>query len=62
MQGLKSLFRRPQVSTLVQPKVASAPVLLSPQDLKHVAGGLPHVPTTNSVVASDAVSPLPHVG
>jgi hypothetical protein len=61
MQGLKSLFRRPQVNVLVQPKAVSAPVVLSPQDLKHVAGGLPHVPTTGAVVTESTYS-LPHVG
>ena len=64
MQVVKSLFRRAQtpVSQVTAPAPAvSAPVVLSPQDLKHVSGGLPHVPVTGSVV-TESGSSLPRFG
>jgi hypothetical protein len=64
MQVVKSLFRRAQAhasQVTAQDRTVSAPVLLSQQDLKHVSGGLPHVPVTGSVVTEPGSS-LPSFG
>ena len=59
MQGLKSLFRRPQTPAPARPQAGRGPVELSPQDLKHVAGGLPRVGPSS---APGDIGPLPRVG
>lgn len=51
---LSNIFRRQ--STKVSQQPAKAPVELTTPQLKHVSGGLPHVPPSEAALASNGDS------